>query len=202
MDPTNRTTTGTELRGSGSTEPLPSSSADPRHYRVDERLLDGRPVILRAIRPEDRDALRAGFHRLSERSVYLRFFQAKRELTDQELHYLTEIDFESHVALLAILEHDGEEEGIGVGRYIVEPGTEAAEIAFVVDEAHHGLGVGTLLLRHLAAIARAKGLEKFHAYVMFDNRAMLEVFEHAGFPMERRLQGNVIKIVLSLRVVP
>lgn len=199
MDPTSPTTTDTEESRGGSAPGPPSSSPfDPRNYRAQGTLLDGRTVVLRAIRPEDKEALRKGFQRLSERSVYLRFFQAKKDLTERELRYFTELDFESHVGLLAVLPANGEERGIGVGRYIVEPGTGTAEIAFVVDDSHHGLGVGTLLLQHLAQIARAQGLQKFHAYVMFDNRPMLEVFEHAGFPMERTLQGNVIRVGLSL----
>jgi GNAT superfamily N-acetyltransferase len=186
MDPTNRSTTGTEV--------------DARTYSQRDRLLDGRPVLVRAIRPEDKAILREGFHRLSPQSIYLRFFQAKKELNEAELRYLTEVDFESHVALLAILDEEGPELGIGVGRYIVEPGTRSAEVAFTVDEIHHGLGVGTLLLMHLARIARGQGLEEFRAYVLAENRAMLEVFENAGFPLERRLEGNVIVATLGLGV--
>jgi GNAT superfamily N-acetyltransferase len=184
MVPTNRGTTDTEI--------------DARNYSERGRLLDGRPVLVRAIRPEDKPKLRTGFHRLSPQSVYHRFFQAKKELSEPELRYLTELDFVEHVALLAILEEDGPELGIGVGRYIVEPGTRAAEVAFTVDEAHHGLGVGTLLLNHLARIARSQGILEFRAYVLAENRAMLEVFENAGFPLERRLEGNVI--VASMRL--
>ena len=69
-----------------------------------------------------------------------------------------------------------------------------------VDETHHGVGVGTLLLKHLARIARSHGLEEFRAYVLAENRAMLEVFENAGFPLERRLEGNVIVATLGLDV--
>jgi RimJ/RimL family protein N-acetyltransferase len=188
MDPTSRSTTGTEI--------------DARDYSERDRLLDGRPVLLRAIRPEDKPHLREGFRRLSPESVYHRFFQAKQELSQAELRYLTEVDFESHVALLAILEEEGREIGVGVGRYIVEPGTRSAEVAFTVDETHHGLGVGTLLLKHLARIARARGLEEFRAYVLAENRAMLEVFENAGFPLERRLEGNVIVATLGLTYNP
>lgn len=199
MDPTSRNTTDTEDSQGGRAHGPPSSSPfDPRHYLAEESLLDGRKVVLRAIRTEDKQGLREGFQRLSERSVYLRFFQAKKDLTEQELRYFTELDFENHVGLLAVVSENDEERGIGVGRYIVEPGTGAAEIAFVVDESHHGQGVGTLLLRHLAKIGRARGIEKFHAYVLFDNRQMLEVFENAGFPMERSLQGNVIRVTLAL----
>ena len=196
MDPTSRSTTGTEI--------------DARTYSQRDRLLDGRPVLLRAIRPGDKTILREGFRRLSPQSVYLRFFQAKKELNETELRYLTEVDFESHVAILAILDEKRPELGIGVGRYIVEPafakatagrpGTRSAEIALTVDETHQGLGVGTLLLTHLARIARGQRLEEFRAYVLAENRAMLEVFANAGFPLERRLEGNVIVATLGLDV--
>ena len=188
MDPTSPGTIGTEL--------------DARNYSERGRLLDGRPVLVRAIRPEDKPTLRQGFQRLSPQSVYHRFFQAKKELSEAELRYLTELDFVDHVALLATLEEMGVELGIGVGRYIVMPGTGAAEVAFTVDEAHHGLGVGTLLLKHLARIARSQGLLEFRAYVLAENRAMLEVFENAGLPLERRLEGNVIVASLSLAYNP
>ncbi len=184
MDPTSRSTTGTEI--------------DARSYSQQDRLLDGRPVLVRAIRPEDKPHLREGFRRLSPQSVYQRFFQAKKELSETELRYLTEVDFESHVALLAVLEDEGPEQAIGVGRYIVEAPTRYAEVAFTVDETHHGLGVGTILLHHLARIARSHGLEEFRAYVLAENRAMLEVFENAGFPLDRRLEGNVIVATLGL----
>ena len=186
MDPTNRSTTGTEV--------------DARTYSQRDRLLDGRRVLVRAIRHEDKAVLREGFRRLSPESVYHRFFQPKKELSEEDLRYLTEVDFESHVALLAVLEEEGPGLGLGVGRYIVEPGTRSAEIAFTVDENHHGLGVGTLLLHHLAKIARAQSLVEFRAYVLAENRAMIEVFEHAGFPLNRRLEGNVIVATLGLDV--
>ena len=175
-----------------------TTGIDARSYWEQDRLLDGRSVLLRAIRPEDKGILRAGFRRLSERSIYQRFFHAKRELSEEELRYLTELDFENHVALLAVLEEHGSESTVGVGRYIVEPGTPSAEIAFVVDETHHGLGVATLLLRHLSKIARSKGVERFRAFVLFDNRAMVEVFEHSGLPIKKHLAGNVLEITLEL----
>jgi GNAT superfamily N-acetyltransferase len=160
-------------------------------------MLDGRPVVLRAIRADDRGAIRRGFHRLSERAVYQRFFQVKKELSEKELSYLTELDFEKHVGLVATLAEDAED-GIGVGRYVADPEGGPPEVAFVVDEEHQGLGIATLLLRHLAAIARAKGHHELRALVLFDNRSMMEVFEHAGFPLKRRREGNVIELTLGL----
>ena len=116
------------------------------------------------------------------------------ELSDAELTYLTELDFENHVALVAMLD----EGGIGVGRYVVDEATGRAEMAFTVDDAHQGLGVGPLLLSHLAHIARAKGIRELSAYVLAENRGMIEVFERAPFPMRRRREGNTVVVTLEL----
>ena len=65
------------------------------------------------------------------------------------------------------------------------PGKDEAEVAFVVADEHHGRGISTLLLEHLAAIARLNGIVRFTAEVLADNRAMLTVFAKAGWPLTR-----------------
>jgi hypothetical protein len=93
------------------------SVTTPCHYTTEELLRDGGSICLRAIRPDDTQQLLDLFARLSSRSVYFRFFQAKQRLTDEELHAFTELDFVRNVALVATL-RDGEAEHIvGVGRY-------------------------------------------------------------------------------------
>jgi GNAT superfamily N-acetyltransferase len=146
--------------------------------------------------------MQAGFGRLSEETIYHRFFQAKRQLTETELRYLTELDFRDHVALVAeIAGPDGEHEGIGVGRFVrvSRAGAEDhAEVAFTVLDPHQGRGVGTLLLEHLARIARGLGYRVFEAEVMPDNRQMLEVFEHSGLPMREVVREGVVHVELGL----
>jgi GNAT superfamily N-acetyltransferase len=177
----------------------PADPSDPRRYEAEARSLEGARVHLRAIRPDDKRALAEGFARLSDRSVHFRFFSAKRRLTEQELRRFTELDFRTHVALVA--EMGDPLAPVGVGRYVVRDGerSERAEVAFAVDDAHQGHGIGTLLLRHLAAIARAQGLAAFEAEVLGDNRTMLEVFEHSGLAMTRRSEsGGVVRVTLAL----
>jgi GNAT superfamily N-acetyltransferase len=132
-----------------------------RHYTARDRLRDGRDLLVRAIRPDDKPALLDGLHRLSAESAYFRFFQVKHEPSPNELVYFTEVDFAGHVALVAIVEEEGPL-FVGVGRYIVcddvDESMRAAEIAFAVDDAHHGIGIATILLRHLATIARAAAI--------------------------------------------
>ncbi len=156
---------------------------------------------IRAIRPDDKGALMAGFRRLSEDTVYRRFFHNKRDMTPQELEYYTEIDFVRHVGLVAVIEEDGKERIIGGGRYIGfsgPSGESRAELAFTVADDFQGLGLATHFLRHLIEIARAKGIEVFEAEVLSGNRSMLRVFEKSGLPMATQKTDDTVQITLSL----
>lgn len=170
-------------------------------YQCAASLRDGTPVWVRAIRPDDRDTLGAAFARLSERSVYHRFFQSKRELSPSELSYLTELDFTRHVGLFALRGDVGSRELMGVGRYIRvvgEMGRERAEVAFTVGDRYQGRGVATLLLRQLILLARGEGIRYFEADVLPDNRAMLRVFEQSGVGWSERVRDRVIQVTLDL----
>lgn len=170
---------------------------DARHYRASEALRDGTRVEIRAIRPDDKEGLREGFHHLSEQSVYRRFLSPKRDLYKKDLDYLTEIDYRRHVALVATLQDGNGAPLVGVARYIVldDPGQEgSAEFAIVVMDAYQQRGLGTLLLRHLARIARESGILAFEAEVLSENRLMLEVLEHLGFKLHRTVSSGVTHV--------
>ena len=107
------------------------------------------------------------------------------------------IDFANHVALVALAEEDGRRVIIGGGRYIVtEP--EKAEIAFVVIDDYQGQGIGTLLMRHLAVMARKAGLKELIAEVLPENAAMRKVFSKFGFQARRSKDPQVVHLVLVL----
>src|SRR6185295_4054317 len=107
--------------------------ATARDYAADEVLKDGGSIHIRAIRPDDRGRLVEHFNRLSARSVYFRFFGAKRRLTEAELDQFTRLDFGQHVGLVATLTEGGVERIIGVGRYaVVDGNSHSAEVAFAV----------------------------------------------------------------------
>jgi ribosomal protein S18 acetylase RimI-like enzyme len=89
-------------------------------------------------------------------------------------------------------------QGFAGGRYVMlQPGR--AEAAFTVVDQHQGRGLGTVLLRHLAAIAAGAGIDEFVAEVLPDNTPMLEVFEHSGFPLTSRREPGVVHVTLRLR---
>jgi acetyl coenzyme A synthetase (ADP forming)-like protein len=166
-----------------------------RDYAIDELLRDGRSIHIRAIRPDDKARLLDHFEHLSTRSVYFRFFNAKRRLNDEELRRFTELDFDSSVGLIATLTTQQHEQIIGVGRYFVlAADPRRAEIAFAVRDDYHGVGVGTLLLEHLGRIARAAGITEFQADVLGENNQMLGVFLRSGFRVQRALAGGVVHV--------
>ncbi len=88
-------------------------------YLAEERLRDGRTVVIRAVQSTDKPLLKEAMHHLSPQSLYFRFLTPKKELTDKELAYFTEVDFLHHVALLASVNENGKSVPAGVGRYVM-----------------------------------------------------------------------------------
>ena len=153
-------------------------------------LRDDTPVLIRQIRPSDRDRLSEGLRRLSPDSRYQRFHAEINELTEEQLDYLTQVDHRDHEALVALDADRPEVPGIGVARFIREPNErEVAEAAITVADEYHGLGAGTLLLGALAARARTCRVRVFRNYVLADNQAMLDVFDNLGASREPETQG-------------
>jgi GNAT superfamily N-acetyltransferase len=173
--------------------------SDLRNYIADAAMLDGSAIQVRAIRADDKKRLLEHFHGLSEKSVYLRFMGIRRGLSADDLTRLTELDFKTHVGLVATLTQDGRERFIGVGRYICGNDPTRAEVAFAILDGFQGRGIGTILLQHLARIAAANGVEEFEADVLGENRPMLEVFAHSGFARQRSLESGVVHLRASTR---
>jgi len=168
-----------------------------RDYAAIEPLRDGCVSEICALRPEDRAALLAAVDRTSDRSLYRRFFGFKRAFTDREVDFYINVDFESHVALVALLEEEGQPVIVGGARYAVgQPGQ--AEVAFAVDDAHQGRGIGAALLRHLALIARQAGLKELAADVMPENTAMLKVFAASGLGIRTWREPDATHVVLRV----
>ena len=153
-------------------------------------LASGDTAFIRPMTPADRDALAAFHERQSSTSKYRRFFSPKPTLSDEELDHFTDVDMVDRAALVTEIH----EEFIGWASYERWPGRPEAEAAFMVDDEHQGEGIATLMLEHLAAIARSNGIQRFTAEVLGDNRAMLAVFAKAGWPLQRRFDSGVVDL--------
>lgn len=168
-----------------------------REYAVTEHLRDGRSIEIRALQPADRTGWKDFMARTSDEARYRRFFTPKHSFDEQEIDFHVNVDFVRHVALVAVLGNGEEAIGIGGARFVMtEPGS--ADIAFQVDDAHQGLGLGVLLMRHLVILARDAGLVRLTAEVLAENAPMLKVFERCGLPMTKRRDGGLLHVVLTL----
>jgi RimJ/RimL family protein N-acetyltransferase len=166
-------------------------------YSAVEHLRDGRPIEIRALRSDDRAEMLAAIGRTSTQSLQRRFFAPKKGFSEQEIAFFLNIDFENHVALVAQIDEDGHPAIAGGGRYIVvRPGK--AEIAFMVVDAYQGQGIGTVLMRHLADLARDAGIKELIAEVLPENTAMLKVFKKFGFRPGSKRHPQVVHLALQL----
>jgi len=170
---------------------------DAAAYTTEERLRDGRAFEIRALKPSDEADMLAAVDRIGTQSLYRRFMGAKRGFSDKERAFFLNVDFVSHVALVAVIKEGDRASIVAGGRYIVgKPGT--AEVAFAVVDDYQGQGIGAVLLRHLAALARKAGLKEFTAEVLSDNAPMLKVFERSGLTVSSQRSADGMHVALKL----
>ncbi len=155
---------------------------------------DGGTVHLRPICPEDAEGLTGLMDRSSDQTRYYRFFGPMRRLSDKDLHRFTHVDHDSRVAFVVLLG----DLVVGVGRYDRYPGTDDAEVAFLIEDAHQRRGLGSVLLEHLAAAARERGIKRFVAEVLAQNSSMVRVFRDAGYKSERSYEDGVVHLAFPI----
>jgi len=168
----------------------------PSEYELDIVLRDGVVARFRPIRASDAEALVNMFEQLGAKSRYYRFFRAKERLTDEEVQFFTNVDYESRMAIVVL----HEDEMIGVGRYDREvDDSSKAEVAFAVADDQQGRGIGTQLLQILTTYARSHGVEAFKAYVLPDNLSMMRVFRNSGYTLIRSLEAGVYNVEFPVK---
>lgn len=170
-------------------------------FRERVRLKDGTAVNLRPVQPEDAEALRSLFHRLSPESIYYRFLEARKDLPLEQARNFAHVDYTSTMAIVAEPEtHSQEAPILGVARYGLSEGSHGgyAEAAIVVEDAHQGKGLGTALLLQLVEYARSVGIRGFHATIHQSNARILSFIKKSGLPSKRQLEGGVWEISVEL----
>ncbi|MDQ0373670.1 bifunctional acetate--CoA ligase family protein/GNAT family N-acetyltransferase [Cellulomonas humilata] len=167
--------------------------AYPAAWEADVVLHDGSTTHVRPLRPDDADALQAFHVGQSERSTYLRFFAPLERLPERDLARLVNVDHVDRVALAAVSSGDDGDQIIGVARYD-RIGTDEAEVAFNIADAHQGRGLGSVLLEHLAAAARERGVRRFVAEVLPQNGRMIAVFKQAGYEVRQRTEDGIVAV--------
>jgi acyl-CoA synthetase (NDP forming)/GNAT superfamily N-acetyltransferase len=158
---------------------------------ADVLLSDGTTVRLRPIRPQDAPAIVAFHSRMSDRTRYLRYFSPYPRIPERDLARFVTVDHDTREAFVVV----SGPRIMAVGRYErLGPDSPDAEVAFVVEDAHQGRGIGSVLLEHLAQAAREAGITRFVAEVLPQNGSMLRVFSDFGYQVQRRYHDGVVHL--------
>ena len=170
--------------------------SDPaeRHAILD----DGTHVAFRPIRPDDKDILRRGFAMLSPESRYRRFFRSIDHLSEAQLRYLTEVDFENHFAWVASAPDDEGAPGIGVVRWIrTKDAPDVAEGAVTVVDDYQNRGVGKALLWLGARSAIEHGIRAIRVNTLAENGPVIQLLKDFG-AVPGRWESGVLEVEIPL----
>jgi GNAT superfamily N-acetyltransferase len=163
----------------------------------DALLSDGSVVRIRPATEADEDRLLALHEAASDRSIYLRYFSLSRRAGDR---YVDKVLHGGAEEIVLVAEQHGDRGRDG--RLHAAGRTADGEVAMLVADSHQRRGVGTLLLEHLAAVARQAGMRSFVADTLADNGLMQQVFTDAGFRLERHSDLDVTHVRMSLTPTP
>jgi acetoin utilization protein AcuB len=164
------------------------------------KLRSGEYITIRPIRPDDAARLRTSFAQMSTQTIYDRFMGYKKALPDLEARYLSSLDYDCHMALVATkTDEHGEETIIGVARYfVVDDEPSCAEFAIVISDAYQRQGLGMHLMMRLMEYAQAHGIRTFLGFAHGENYRLLRFVQRTGLPVERKLKGGLWEIRVQL----
>ena len=183
--------------------PKPAIRPYPLRYVAPWRLRNGEEVVIRPVRPEDEPALVRFHSALSERSVYLRYFQPMKLSTRTAHERLTRIcflDYDREMALVAERREGrgGQPEIVAVARLSKLHGVNEAEAAIVVSDDYQHQGLGTELYRRLAQIARDEKIARIVSTMLGENREMRAICQKLGFRIHADLEEQTVKAELEV----
>ena len=170
----------------------------PGEYEAWFTARDGRRVFLRPIKPEDRELLLDLFHRLSDRSIYLRFLGHFRELSPDLLDHLTIVNYVSDFAIVATVVEKSEDHIIAVCRYHYDSDTGGTEFAVAVRDDWQGMGLGKEMVRRLFDAARKNGIHRIEAVVDSSNQAFMKLLNALGRPYTSKPLRGIYTFLVEL----
>ncbi len=173
---------------------LPAAHAYPEELEETVTLSDGTDVLVRPIRPDDEPMIKGMFYSFSEQTKYLRYHGTLKSMPHNRLQMFCNVDYDNEMALVVVRGPRGQEEIIGVGRYLTSPAKRSAEMAFVVSDAWQRKGIGSHLFRRLVEIGTRVGIGEFTADVLPENSGMLKIFHRSGLNTETTTDEGVVRV--------
>ncbi|PAU66662.1 GNAT family N-acetyltransferase [Pseudomonas sp. PIC25] len=163
--------------------PQPEPQA-PSAYWV-ESLADGTHVLIRPLRPEDREREREFIQRMSPEARRFRFLGTVKDVSPQLLDQLMDVDYQDRMAFVALAHEDGKLVEVGISRYAATEADKQCECAVAVADDWHGRGLSAALMNHLIDEARQNGFEKMISVDLMDDRRIRDLSAQLGFRAER-----------------
>jgi len=165
------------------------------HY---DTLHDGTEVFFRPVKPIDEPALSEMLYSASKESIRTRFMTRKGNFPHKDVQQWTNIDYHNNISIVGIVPSVSGEQIVAIAQYYLDPKTQTAEVAFLVQDEWQKKGLGTLLLAYLTQIAKQRGVKKFYAKVLPVNKAMLAVFHNSGYEINTVFDGDSYNITYDL----
>lgn len=171
----------------------------PAQLVREHRLPDGRTVTLRPIRAEDAALVREFLNELSGESRYMRFQKWVHAPSDKLVHFLVDVDYDRHMAMVCTAKHGDREEVVGEARYVANLDGGTCELGIVIADAWHKSGIAGLLMEALMRAARERGFAAMEGLVVASNAEMVRFVRALGFAVEQVPQDRrTLRIVRKL----
>lgn len=167
-------------------------------YKKPFVIRDGSTVFLRPIQSGDVDRLLGLARRFSRETMYLRFHHVVTRMSREEATRFCTIDYDHTFALVVTIGEESNERLLAVARYYRLPREDVAEFAIVVADRYQKQGIGTYLMKELAAAAKETGIRYLEGDVLVENREMMHVIEACGFQVSEDLEEGVYRVTLDL----
>ncbi len=157
------------------------------HY---DTLYDGTEIFFRPVKPTDEVALTDMLYSLSSSSIRKRYFTHTKTFPHRDVQRLTNVDYQQDLAIVGVVPRPDGDEIVAIAQYFLNINTMVAEVAFIVQDEWQAKGMGTFLLRHITQIAEKRGVAKFYATVLSENKAMLALFRNSGYDVQMEFDGD------------
>jgi len=170
----------------------------PEELESYETLRDGTEIFFRPVKPTDEPALSEMLYSLSEESVRTRYMTHTVVFPHRDIQRFTNIDYRQDIAIVGVIPRASGEEIVALAQYFLDPKTQAAEVAFLVQDEWQQKGMGTFLLEYITQIAKQRGVKKFYAKVLPTNEPMLAIFHNSGYKVNTEFDGYAYDITYDL----
>lgn len=155
-------------------------------------------VRFRAIKPSDEDQMRRLFYRFSDKAIYYRYFSPIKTMPHEKMQEYVNVDYRDTLSIVALSGETSQQTIIAEARFARLPDKPLVDIAFVVDEAYQGYGIGSFMYEMLARLAKDRGIQKLTADILPSNTAMLKVLEKGPFQVQAKIEQGVYSVLVDL----